>query len=278
MKLSRRQFIIGGIGAGLGVSCAGYLHDESMQRAPYREGKILCDLHAHPGRDLEDTARALASHGLVGVAYRPCEKILTYEDAQSKFGGEEVFPGLMRFKEGYYMRTQEITSSKHHILAIGWEGDYIEGSEDPFENVRKIHDRGGIAVLCHPYVLSGGTFKFHIANEAERDTIDKLCEEIDLIETHNAIMINLWPIANMNKGNKLAAELAKRTELPAISSSDTHYVAEQLKVCGIYVDDEYLTSMDKFKEVLVKGKFDRFGSWDKGPYLSRWSFFKGFLL
>ena len=105
---------------GLGVLATGtagyfYLNDQPLQPAPTKEGKVLCDFHAHPSKKnkLEDILGMLGSPGLVGLAAKYIDKsgedILVYEEAvdikrvKTDPSFAEITPGkLARYKQGYF--------------------------------------------------------------------------------------------------------------------------------------------------------------------------------
>lgn len=206
-----------------------YFDDGKMEPAPRKEGKILCDLHAHPAnyRPLEKTLNVLSSAGLVGLGHvEGTKRNFIYEQAKSLVENEpqfeEITPGqLARIGEGYFIRTQEITGSYVHkgkgkrlalydILALGWEGgDYfLEG--ETRKTIEEIHKRKGLAFICHPYVTRGGLM-FKMRDEQEEKILEELCEMADGLEVYNGQNINLFPIvAAMEKANDLAEGLALR--------------------------------------------------------------------
>lgn len=70
MALTRRQLLGLSLGSAAALAGVTYLRDESMSPAPIREGKVLCDFHAHPckNNDLDDLVARLGTPGLVGLA------------------------------------------------------------------------------------------------------------------------------------------------------------------------------------------------------------------
>ncbi|MBW2976082.1 hypothetical protein KY347_01400 [Candidatus Woesearchaeota archaeon] len=223
MLLSRRDFTKGFVPFILSLDgfMMGYyaiLNDEDMKPAPVFEGKVLCDLHAHPSNevsnkiDLEAVIRMLGSPGLIGLAAKEKNwNILTYEEAKNLVEDDpsfkEITPGnLAAFRDGYFARVQEIMSvGIHDILAIGWDGDYFHSSYDNIEDVvEAIHERNGLAILCHPFSIRDGSF-IRLPSKEERVLIQKACTIVDEVEVHNAQNIDLVPVfASMKEANKIA--------------------------------------------------------------------------
>lgn len=296
MTTTRRQFLKKAAAAGgtllLGGSYA-YLDNERMEPAPRKEGKILCDLHAHLASKgtKEDVTQILASPGLMGVGFIQGTKAnLAYEQAESLVEDnkmfEEITPGqLARIGEGYFMRAQEIGSYVHrgkgkraalyHILALGWEGEDYFSEGESRKIIEEIHQRKGLAFICHPYVTQGGLM-FKIREEEEEKILEELCEMADGIEVYNGQNINLLPVIGaMKKTNELAEELAWKKNLLGIAVSDAHRRAEQVKTSGIYVQEEAIKEkgMEGLKEALKKREFELY----KGK-VSRYSWLRGMIL
>ncbi len=280
MKTTRRGFLRLGllIGAGLiGSGSYTYLFDENIKHAPVIGGKILCDLHAHPSNKgpIEDIIRFLGSPGLVGLTVRYNREILTYGQAKDILKDSkdfyEITPGqLAKFRQGYFARTQEIIAGMHHILAIGWQGNYFPKYSNGTEAVNEIHAKNGIAVLNHAPVIPGWPW-FRLAAEKEMPEIEKIAGLVDEIEAHNSYLIDLLPvIASMRKANLMAENLAIKNNKKGIASSDTHRKHEYAKTCGIYIDKDIIENqgMEGIKTAIKTGNFTRYGS-QKGPYLSR---------
>lgn len=262
-----------------------------MQPAPQKEGKILADLHAHLGnRYVHDKViQMLSSPGLVGLSHiNNVLRILIYEKAIHLSGVKEIDKNMLAEiniagETGYFCRTQEVIAGSAHILALGFEGDYFKKEDydnDPRKAVEKIHQRNGLAILNHPYVTpnpEARILKYRFINDKEEKvTLYDLCEMVDEIEVFNAQNINpLYGIVvpNMKKANILAEDLAVSNH-KGIACSDAHFRLEQVKICGIYLDEKDLC-IEKIKEDIKKGNFERYGNAKEGPYVTRRSFFRG---
>tara|TARA_Y100000310_G_scaffold124700_1_gene123396 strand:- start:18755 stop:19654 length:900 start_codon:yes stop_codon:yes gene_type:complete len=254
------------------------IQDEEMKPGAEIEGKVLCDLHCHPNKYLttDETADFLGSPGLVGLTQRyTSPHILTYEIAKERLQRyndyKEITPGhLAKFQDGYFARTQEVEADIHHILAIGFHGDYIPDYPNPKEAIAEIHTRSGISILNHPYSIPGGS-TFHIAKGKEEERVKSLVPLVNEVEVHNAFNINYY-IFFMKQANQLAEELIQGTGHKGVSASDCHDDIEQAKICGIYIDKDVIENEG------IKGIQDaiKFGNFEalKGPYISKWSFTK----
>ena len=108
----------------------------------------------------------------------------------------------------------EITTSFGDILALG-----IREKIDGFgvrlpgivQIIKKIHKKGGIAIIAHPFVGSW-------PNGSLADHIKKL--DIDAIEIFNAMTNDTFGI----EPNVKAMELAKKLDMPGIAGSDAHFI------------------------------------------------------
>lgn len=269
-----------------------YFNNEDLKPAPEREGKVLCDIHTHPTDrgSLDDTLDVLGSPGLVGLTAKKHKettggKILTYEKTVALLKDDkdfqEITPGqLASYKAGYFARTHEFSAGIHHVLAMGWEGELHPPYETIEQAVHEVHERQGIAILCHPFVVAGGLL-FRIPGDEEKTLLRKAYELVDAVEIHDAQNINLFPvIASMKKANTLATELAgEYPHLPQIAASDCHRDVRQMKICGIYVDKDVIEEqgMDGLKQAIREGNFERYGDHLNGPYVSRASWLNGMI-
>ncbi len=250
-----------------------------MKKAPERCGKIIADLHSHPGTEnnLDDIMNLLSS-GITGLtATNSGLYILNYEDVLLKFSNvKEIDKGLFaelsfRGKKGYFVKTQEVRSN-HHILAIGCK-EYLEDYKDARKTVEEIHKQGGLAILNHPTIVSYRFWpiKYRLINQDEEKEVRELCGMVDEIEVFNAQNINIFPvIAFMKRANRKAKKLAAEYGFKGIAASDAHYRLEQVKIAGIYIPKDKL-SIEALKDHIINKNFDRFDE----QYVSHLSFFKG---
>ncbi len=284
------------IASGAVAATAGYflLNDQPMRPVPQREGKVLCDFHAHPSKknSLDDIVSMLGSPGLVGLAAKYIDKsgedILVYEEAvdiariKNDATFAEITPGqLARYKQGYFARTQEVKADVFHLLAMGWDGDYLQPNEDYAsieQAVQDIHAKNGIAIFNHPFFVARGGLLVQFANEEERRKIKRGYAFVDEVEIHNAFCINFIPfIAWANKANKMAEELINGYKHHGMAGSDCHRQLKQAKIVGNYLDQMVVdhSGMKGIKWLLAAGQFERYGTYAFGPYVSRWSWLKG---
>lgn len=291
--MDRRTMLITlGVGAvtALGTSYF-FLNNEPMKPAPQKKGKVLCDIHAHPTRktSLEEIIHHLSSPGLVGLTVKNMnqsgEDILTYEMAYDRFKKEstELDPGrLARFRQGYFCRTQELLAGRHHVLALGWQGDYFPNYTTIEEAVNSIHQQQGIAILTHPFALAGGWRVTLPQTSEEQELIKRAYHLVDEVEVHNAFCIDFIPIfLAMRKANQYAEQL-RQSAFPKFKGTyggDCHRQWNQIKLGGMYFDQAVIEQegMDGLKNAVTSGHFERYGSIAIGPYISRSSFLQSVL-
>ncbi len=287
MALTRRQLL----GLSLGSTAAAlagvaYLQDESMSPALPKESQLLADFHCHPGNTYsqEDLVAMLSSSGLVGLTVfntKMDSNVLTYEQALQLPGVQEIDQGMLARIEfngskGYFTRTQEVVAGIHHILAVGFEGNYFPQYEDPRKAVEDIHRRNGVAILNHPYVTpdhAARIVKYRFITADEEMKVIELCQLVDEIEVFNAQCLNPTLgiiVPNMKTANSRAVELAAKHDFKGISATDTHIRLEQVKHCGIYISEKNL-SIDRIKDNIQTGNFDN----SCKRYISRLSFARG---
>ncbi|MEM4250899.1 MAG: PHP-associated domain-containing protein, partial [Candidatus Bathyarchaeia archaeon] len=98
----------------------------------------------------------------------------------------------------------EVSTREGHLLGLGDVGEITPGlSVD--ETIRIIHDRGGVAILAHPYdLIRGGIRPAHVT------------EPLDGIETINS---RAHPF---RLSKYLAEKTARRLGIPTFGGSDSH--------------------------------------------------------
>jgi len=154
----------------------------------------MFDLHVHTlyskdGHEKPDTmAKILKKKGFRGMAITDHN---TVKGAFRKYDIDEfiIIPGI------------EISTDRGHLLGIGI-GEDIK-SRRAEDAIDEIHDKGGVAILAHPYRIFSGAIK----------NFDGL--EIDGIETFNA--------RSFPSQNKRAAKLAENLRKGVTGGSDAHY-------------------------------------------------------
>ncbi len=284
--MNRRKFMAAlGVGALCALGVERCLNNETMRKAPVREGKIIADLHAHPSNEKrERTLEAICSPGILGMGHYYYSKlILDYEGAVRRYSNlaVEIDRGkFARIKSGvgdsYIVRAQEIFCGQHHLLALGIEGSYIPDGLDARKVVEMIHKQKGLAILNHPCLMPYDSYpRYRIVTAKQEVKVRELCSMVDEIEVFNANCINLSygiMFPNFRPANSMAEQLARKYNFKGIVGSDAHFRPEQLKLCGIYVGKDHMC-LDKLKQDIVTGNFDN----SYRRYVSRYSFLTGFI-
>lgn len=98
----------------------------------------------------------------------------------------------------------EVSSSDGHIVALNIHELIPRGLSAP-ETVERIHEAGGVAIACHPYVYFKGCLK------------ENVCSSFDAVEVINA---RAFPF---NRSVKKAEETAKKLGLVRVAGTDSHY-------------------------------------------------------
>jgi predicted metal-dependent phosphoesterase TrpH len=98
----------------------------------------------------------------------------------------------------------EVSSSDGHIVALNVKKCIPRGLT-AVETVERIHDVGGVAIACHPYVYFKGCLK------------NAVCDVFDAIEIINA---RAFPFQN---SVKKAREAAEKFKLSQVAGTDAHY-------------------------------------------------------
>ena len=98
----------------------------------------------------------------------------------------------------------EVSSLHGHIVGLNVSERIPKGLATD-ETVDRIHEAGGIAIACHPFVLLKGSIGKHVSGK------------FDAVETINA---SAFPF---NKATRKANQLAERLRLPKVAGTDAHY-------------------------------------------------------
>ncbi|SEV94922.1 PHP domain-containing protein [Halobacterium jilantaiense] len=105
----------------------------------------------------------------------------------------------------------EVTSAAGHVLAIGVDSAVPPGL--PFgETLSEIRDRGGIAIVPHPFQSS----RSGVAPNISREEL----ASADAIEVYNSRLLT-------GRANRKAEKFARRNDLPMTAGSDAH-IAEMV--------------------------------------------------
>jgi predicted metal-dependent phosphoesterase TrpH len=154
---------------------------------------LKIDIHIHSinsfdgSIQIEELPEISRSKGLDGVAITDHDKFFDKE-----IEGLIVIPGI------------EVSTREGHLLGLGYVGEIPAGlSVD--KTIKIIHDRGGVAIVAHPYDLIRGGIN-----------PTKITEKLDGIETINS---KAYPY---NLSKNLAEKAAKRMKVSSLGGSDSH--------------------------------------------------------
>ena len=159
--------------------------------------EVKADLHVHTvySNDSVITPKELVFYarkrGLTAVAVTDHNQV----EGARKIAKETDFliiPGI------------EVSSLNGHIIGLNVE-ELIPRSLSPQETVDRIHQAGGLAVACHPFVLFKGSIGKHVT------------AKFDAVETINS---SAFPFGS---STERANELAERLRLPKVAGTDAHY-------------------------------------------------------
>ena len=113
----------------------------------------------------------------------------------------------------------EVTSAAGHVLALGIDQRVPAGLSFE-ETIGTIHERGGIAVVPHPFQRSRSGVAPHITREA--------LSRADAIEVYNSRLLT-------GRSNRRAEHFARTNDLPMTAGSDAH-IAEMVGQAVTKVD------------------------------------------
>jgi len=136
---------------------------------------------------VEELPFIIRQRGLDGVAITDHDRF-----SNKHVEGVIIIPGI------------EVSTREGHLLGLGYVGDISPGlSVD--ETVRIIHNRGGLAILAHPYdVIRGGIRPAQVT------------ERLDGIESINS------KAQPYRLSKYLAEKASKRLGIPTFGGSDSH--------------------------------------------------------
>ena len=132
----------------------------------------------------------------------------------------------------------EVTSSDGHIVALNVH-ELIPRGYSAVETVERIHEAGGVAIACHPYVYFKGCLR------------EKVSKTFDAIEVINA---RAFPFKN---SVKKAEEAAARLKLTRVAGTDAHY-GPQIGY-GFTVIEALEPSVESIAKAIVDGHCQPFG-------------------
>lgn len=162
------------------------------------------DLHNHTFQSkdclssYDDIIGAVQRAGLDGIAVTDHNELQGALDLQAR-APFLVIPG------------EEIKTSRGEIIGL-FLSERIPPGLAPLETIRRIREQGGIVYVPHPFDEIRGS-------RIERDALDEIAPEIDILEVFNAR--NALP-----RFNSRALEHAQRHGMLAGAGSDAHTLGE----------------------------------------------------
>ena len=127
----------------------------------------------------------------------------------------------------------EVSSSEGHIVALNVK-ECIPRGLSAIETVERIHNAGGVAVACHPYVYFKGCLR------------NAVCDVFDAIEVINARAVPF------GYSVKKAREAAEKFKLSQVAGTDAHY-GPQIGY-GYTIIDANEASVDAVVKAIVEGQ------------------------
>jgi predicted metal-dependent phosphoesterase TrpH len=132
----------------------------------------------------------------------------------------------------------EVSSSDGHIIALNVK-ELIPSGLNAAETVERIHNSGGVAIACHPFVLFKSGLK------------ESVCGTFDAIEIINA---RAFPF---KRSVKKASQTAERLNLSHVGGTDAHYGPQIGYGYTVIEVDE--PSVELIAEAIVKGRCQAVG-------------------
>ena len=166
--------------------------------------KIDTHLHTHYSRDC-----AVAPETVVAVAQRRGLDALVVTD-HNEIAGAYAVKAIAPFP---VVVAEEIKTSAGEIIGLFIE-ERIPRDLPPLETARLVREQGGLIAVPHPFDRIRGS-------RLRLDALELLVAEglVDIIETFNSR-------TTLAADNALAADYARRHNLPACAGSDAHSVIE----------------------------------------------------
>ncbi len=126
----------------------------------------------------------------------------------------------------------EVSSSDGHIVALNVK-ELIPSGLSAAETVERIHNSGGVAIACHPFVLFKSGLK------------ESVCGTFDAIEIINA---RAFPF---KRSVKKASQTAEHLNLSRVGGTDAHYGPQIGYGYTVIEVDE--PSVESIAKAIVKG-------------------------
>ena len=131
----------------------------------------------------------------------------------------------------------EVSSREGHIVGLNVQ-ELIPAGLTADETVDKIHQAGGIAIACHPFVLFKGSVGKHAT------------AKFDAVETLNA---SAFPFRS---ASRKADQLAEGLGLPKVAGTDAHY-GPVIGRCFTLIDSE--PNVEAVVKAIEKGLCQPYG-------------------
>jgi predicted metal-dependent phosphoesterase TrpH len=132
----------------------------------------------------------------------------------------------------------EVSSSDGHIVALNVNKLIPRGLNAP-ETVKRIHEAGGVAIACHPYVYFKGCLRENVSST------------FDAIEIINA---RAFPF---KRSVRKAEEAAQRLGFARVAGTDSHY-GPQIGLAYTVIETSEL-NVQAIANAIVEGKCQPFG-------------------
>ena len=159
--------------------------------------ELRIDLHTTLSQDstvtLEDAIEGCRRLGLDGFAATNHDVLTRIPESALVDSGLIILPGVEIKAEGIHIGAFDIYELVERNLSLG-------------ETVDRIHDQGGIAIICHPYSVLSTWVDGRKVEEAG----------FDLVEVANAYQFPYGIMVNMNRS------LAEKLNRPKTGGSDSH--------------------------------------------------------
>ncbi|XHH08810.1 MAG: CehA/McbA family metallohydrolase [Candidatus Bathyarchaeia archaeon] len=194
--------------------------------------QIRADLHVHTTYSKDSL---ITPKDLIHYAKKNGLNAVAVTDHDSFDGAVKI---ARETKDFLVIPGMEVSSSEGHIVALNIN-KLIPRGLTAVETVHRIHDAGGVAVACHPYVYFKGCLR------------GAVCGEFDAIEVINA---RAFPFKN---SVKKAAEAAEKFNLSRVAGTDAHY-GPQIG-CGYTVIEAEEATVEAVAKAIVEGHCEPHG-------------------
>ncbi len=196
--------------------------------------KLKLDLHLHTSHSydcdlsLDQIEEKCLEIGLDGYAVTDHDSIEGVSEALNRKNGLTVIPGL------------EVSAKGAHVLGLGIS-EIVSDNQGILKTVDDIHEKGGLAVLAHPYGLPKSWVNIHKVKDAG----------FDAIETSNSSQIPYKIIHNLNN------RLAEKLQLPKTGGSDSHVIGTIGR--SYTVIDTDTPTVNDILDSIKKGRCEAYG-------------------